>query len=38
MNNKNILYTEFGILERIKHIVIIPIREVTIEEVLRLFK
>ena len=34
MNNKNILYTGFGILERIKHTVIIPIREVTIEEVL----
>lgn len=35
---KNILYTGFGILKRIEHTVIIPIREVTIEEVLSLFK
>lgn len=35
---KNILYTGFGILERIKRTVIISIREVTIEEVLRVFK
>lgn len=35
---KNILYTGFGILKRVESTVIIPIREVTIEEVLRVFK
>lgn len=31
------LKTGFGILERIKHTVIIPIKEVTIEEVLKIW-